>query len=245
MNNNNSNDLIIVIVGETGSGKSFISRELLTKYPNIEIITKYTTRKSRCDEKNVLDVKGNASLDDINKMNYHYINRLNQEHYAFKKEDIEDSLKKGKIPCIDLSSEEAYLQIISDYPNKVLLLRVVAYLDEDSMKETFENQGRDSQEFNQRKDALTNPLTAWAYNYSDMREIINPLFLRNCSPEVSTNVLFKRLENIITGECKRNLGFSYALDNKTSNSLYEYLYVYSKNRPIDKEMSLTENRTLK
>lgn len=59
---NNSTDLIIILVGETGSGKSFISRELLNKYPNIEIITKYTTRKSRIDEKRVFDVKGNMSL---------------------------------------------------------------------------------------------------------------------------------------------------------------------------------------
>ncbi len=238
MDNVNSNDLIIVIVGETGSGKSFISRKILTKYPNIEIITKYTTRKSRRDEENVLDVQGNVSIADINQMNYHYTNRLNQEHYAFKKKEIDDSLSKGKIPCIDLSSEEAYLQIINDYPNKVLLLKVVPYLDEDSMKETFERQGRDSQEFNQRKDVLTNPLTDWAYNYSNMREIINPSFLRNCSTEVSLNVLFKRLESIINDECKKDLGFSYSSDNKVSNGLYEYLYFYSKNRPIDKEMNL-------
>lgn len=238
MDNIDSNELIIIIVGETGSGKSFISRELLTKYPNIEIITKYTTRMSRSDEKDVPDVKGDVPLEDINQMNYHYINRLNQEHYAFKKKEIENSLAKGKIPCIDLSSEEAYLQIVSDYPNKVLLLKVVPYLDEDSMKEIFESQGRDSKEFIQRKDALANPLTDWAYNYSNMREIINPSFLRNCPLEVSINVLIRRIENIINGECKKDLGFSYSLDNKISNGLYEYLYFYSKNRPIDKEMSL-------
>ncbi len=238
MDNINSNELIIIIVGETGSGKSFISRELLSRYPNIEIITKYTTRKSRSDEKNVLDVKGDVSFEDINHMEYQYVNRLNQEHYAFKKKEIDDSLANGKIPCIDLSSEEAYLQIVKDYPNKVLLLKVVPYLDEDSMRETFERQGRDSREFNQRKDALINPLTSWAYNYTNMREIINPSFLRNCPKEVSINVLSKRLENVINGECKKNLGFSYYLNNKTADSLYEYLYFYSKNRPIDKEMNL-------
>ena len=200
---NNSNDLIIVIVGETGIGKSFISRELLTKYPNIEIITKYTTRKSRVDEAHVLDVKGDVSFDDICQMNYRYTNRLNLEYYAFKKQDIDSSLARGKIPCIDLSSEESYLQICSDYPNKVLLLKVVPYLDESSMKETFERQGRDSKEFSQRKDVLTNPLTEWAYNYQNMREVINPSFLRNCPLEVLMNVLTRRLETIICDECKR------------------------------------------
>lgn len=235
---NNSNDLIIVIVGETGSGKSFISRELLTKYPNIEIITKYTTRKSRVDESNALDVKGDISFDDISQMDYQYTNRLNQEHYAFKKEDIDNSLIRGKIPCIDLSSEEAYLQICNDYPNSVLLLKVVPYLDAVSMKETFEKQGRDSNEFSQRKDALTNPLTGWVYNYQNMREVINPSFLRNCPLEVSINILTKRLENIICNECKKDLGFSFISDSKVSNGLYEYLYFLSKNRPVDKELTL-------
>ncbi len=235
---NNSNDLIIVIVGETGSGKSFISRELLTKYPNVDIITKYTTRKSRVDEAGVLDVKGNISIDDIGKMDYGYINRLNHEHYAFRKQDIDTSLAKGKIPCIDLSSEESYLQLCRDYPNKVLLLKVVPYLDEESMRETFERQGRDSKEFNQRKEALSNPLTDWAYNQQNMREIINPSFLRNCPLEVSINVLVKRLEAIICDECKKDLGFSFRTTSKASNTLYEYLYSLSKNRPVDKELTL-------
>ena len=235
---NNTNDLIIVIVGETGSGKSFISREILTKYPNIEIITKYSTRKSRAEEANVPDVKGDVSFDDICQMNYRYTNRLNLEHYAFKKTDIDNSLVRGKIPCMDLSSEESYLQICSDYPNRVLLLKVVPYLDEDSMKATFEKQGRDSKEFSQRKDALTNPLTEWAYNYQNMREVINPSFLKNCPLEVSIHVLTKRLETIICDECKKNLGFSLISDSKESNGLYEYLYFFSKNRPVDKKLTL-------
>lgn len=236
--NNNLNDLIIVIVGETGSGKSFISRELLTKYPNIKIITKYTTRKSRTDEVNVSDVKGDISYDDICQMNYQYVNRLNHEYYAFKKSEIDNSLAKGKIPCIDLSNEESYLQICRDYPDKVLLLKIVPYLDEESMKETFEKQGRDSKEFNQRKDALINPLTNWAYKYQNMREILNPSFLRNCPLDLSINVLTKRIETIICDECKKDLGSSLMLDNNSSNGLYEYLYFLSKNKPVDKELTL-------
>ncbi len=244
MDNNNSNDLIIVIVGETGSGKSFVSRELISRYPNIEIITKYTTRKSRTDERNVKDVKGDVSLEEINRMNYQYINRLNQEHYAFKKEEIDSTLARGKIPCIDLSNEDSYLQIVNDYPNRVLLLKVVPYLDEESMKKSFERQGRDEKEFRERKEALANPLTDWAYKYQNIREIINPSFLRKCPIEVSINVLYKRLESIIREECNKDLGFTFALDNKISNGLYDYLYFLSKNRPKDTELTLV-CRTLK
>ena len=42
-------------------------------------------------------------------MNYQYTNRFNLEHYAFKKADIDNSLIRGKIPCLDLSNEESYL----------------------------------------------------------------------------------------------------------------------------------------
>lgn len=53
----NNNQIIIVLVKKTGSEKSFIMKEILTKDPNIEIITKYTTRKSRCDEKTLKMLK--------------------------------------------------------------------------------------------------------------------------------------------------------------------------------------------
>lgn len=234
-----NNDLIIIIVGETGSGKSFVSRELLTKYPNIEIITKYTTRKSRNDETSVHDVKGDISLEEIQNMNYQYINRLNQEHYAFKKEEIDTALAQGKIPCMDLSNEDAFLKINADYPNKVLILKVVPYMSEEVMKESFERQGRDSGEFEQRKDALKNPLTDWVYKYKNVREIINPSFLRDCQPSVSLDVIARRIESVITEECKKDLGFSHSTDNKESTGLYDYLYFYSKNRPLDQELMLT------
>jgi len=239
----NNNELIIVVVGETGSGKSFILRELLPNYPNIENITKYTTRKPRIDEYKVLDVKGDVPLEEIEQMEYNYTNPLNNEHYGFKKEEINSTLQKGKIPCIDLSSEDVYLNIVKDYPNKVLLLKIVPYFDEESMKNTFEKQGRSNEEYEERKISLQKPLTDWNYKYDNMREIINPYFLRNCSREVSFNILTKRLESIIQNECNTDLGITLEGSSKTANELYNYLYYYSKNRPIDKEISLGNKKT--
>ena len=92
----NNNELIIVVVGETGSGKSFILRELLPNYPNIENITKYTTRKPRIDEYKVLDVKGDVPLEEIEQMEYNYTNPLNNEHYGFKKKKLILLCKKVK-----------------------------------------------------------------------------------------------------------------------------------------------------
>ncbi len=236
----NHNGLIIVVVGETGSGKSFITRNILPNYPYIKTVTKYTTRGSRVDEKDVMDVKGDVPLEEVIKMEYQYVNPFNQQYYGIKKSEIDQALEEGKIPCIDLSSENAYLKLRQDYPGKVLLLKVVPYFDEETMKATFEKQGRDSKEFEERKDALSHPLTDWAYSYDDMREIVNPYFLRNCPESISYSIVVQRLERIIQGECRADLGCSLMNDYETSRELYQYFYYYSKNRPIDREMSFSK-----
>lgn len=233
-------NLVIVVVGETGSGKSFITREIFPKYPMIKVLSKYTTRKSRVDEANAMDVRGNMSLEEISKMEYQYVNPHNQQHYGFKKSEIDQAHEEGKIPCIDLSSEDTYLKLRHDYPNQVLLLKVVPYFDEETMKATFEKQGRDSKEFEERKTALDHPLTDWAYSYDNMREVINPYFLRNSSEAVSHNIVVERLEDVLGRECKVDLGVSLLTDSNTSRELYQYLYGYSKNRPIDQEMSFSK-----
>lgn len=232
-------DLIIVLVGESGSGKSFILREILSKYPNIELITKYTTRKSRIDESGVLDVRGNVSLEDICCMDYQYINCNNLEHYAFKKEEIDDSLERGKIPCLDLSNENSYLQLLNDYPNNILLLKVVPYYDTNSLKKVFEEQGRSQKEFEQRKESLNHPLTDWVYHYKNIREIVNPFFMHSISKEISIGVLKNRLESILLDECNKDLGVSYTKNNRHVLPLYQYLYHYSKNKPKDEPLDFT------
>jgi len=236
----NDKNLIIVVVGETGSGKSFITREIFPKYPSIKILSKYTTRKSRVDEENVMDVCGNRQKEEIEIMEYQYVNPLNHQLYGFKKEEIDATLEEGKIPCIDLSSEIAYLKLREDYSNQVLLLKVEPYFSMDTMRNIFERQGRDSSEFEERKEALSHPLTDWAYSYDNMRVIVNPYFLRNLSKSLSYNILIKRIEDILEKECKVDLGNSLLDESNMQQELYQYLYGYSKNRPVDQDLSFTK-----
>ena len=214
-----SYQLIIAIVGETGSGKSFITREIFPNYPSINIISKYTTRKSRVDEQNVMDVCGNRQKEEIETMEYQYINPLNHQLYGFRKEEIDATLEEGKIPCIDLSNEDVYLKLREDYPNQVLLLKVEPYFSMDTMRDIFERQGRDSNEFDERKESLSHPLTDWAYHYDNMRVIVNPYFLRNLSKSLSYNILVKRIEGILEKECKVNLGNSLLEESNTLQEL--------------------------
>ncbi len=234
----NEQNLVIIITGETGSGKSYLDRFILPNYPNIEIVSKYTTRKPRVDEGNVKDVRAGLSKEKIDAMDYTYVNPLNNESYGAQKSDIDDVLSRGKIPCVDLSSEKAYLEMLNDYPNALLILKIVPFFEEDTMQETFERQGRDPQEFESRKSALVSPLTEWVYKYDNMREIINPYFMRSCPDKISASIIARRFESIITSECNKNLGATLLDDEDNSKGLYHYLYYYSKNRPHDTELSI-------
>lgn len=234
----NEDNFIIVIAGETGSGKSYLERAILPNYPNLEIVSKYTTRKPRIDESNVKDVRAGLTKEEIEEMDYHYINRLTGESYGLKKLEIESSLKRGKIPCVDFSDEKAYLDMLQDFPNSILILKIVPYFDEESMKETFNRQGRNPEEFEERKSALENPLTDWVYKYENMREVINPYFMRNIPDEISKNVVAKRIESVIQDECQKDLGATLLGDSKEYHGLYDYLYYLSKNRPIDQDLTI-------
>ncbi|MDE6292525.1 MAG: hypothetical protein K2L98_02460 [Bacilli bacterium] len=234
----NEDNLIIVIAGETGSGKSYLERVILPSYPNLEIVSKYTTRKPRIDENNVKDVRGGLEKEEIEAMDYHYVNRLTGESYGLKKSEIDDCLKRGKIPCVDFSDEKAYLTMLQDFPDSILILKIVPFFDEESMKTTFDRQGRDPEEFEERKAALEEPLTEWGYKYENMREVINPYFMRTIPDEISKNVVVKRIESVIQDECKKDLGTTLLGESKEYHGLYEYLYYLSKNRPVDIDLTI-------
>ncbi len=234
----NEANFIIVIAGETGSGKSYLERVILPNYPNIEIVSKYTTRKPRIDESNVKDVRAGLTKEEIEAMDYHYVNSLTGESYGLKKSEIEESLKRGKIPCVDFSNEKAYLEMLQDFPNSILILKIVPYFDEESMKTTFDRQGRNPEEFEERKAALDTPLTDWVYKYENMREVINPYFMRTIPDEISKNVVVRRIESVIQDECQKDLGATLLGEGKEYRGLYDYLYYLSKNRPIDHDITI-------
>lgn len=236
-----NNDLIIIVVGETGSGKSWIMNHILSKYQNIKMVKKYTTRKSRIDERENSESQGNMSIQEIEQMKYTYVNPINKELYGIKFDDINNALNNNLIPCLEISNEDVYLSILNDFSDKrILLLKVVPYFDEESMKDTFEKQGRNPIEFEQRKSVLQNPLTDWVYDYKNIREIANPYFLRNCPPDVSNDVIVKRIENILKYELNIDLRESY-IGNSNYMGLYRYLYVYSNNKPKDEKFDFKTN----
>jgi len=115
------NQLIIAVVG---GGESYITREILPIFPKIKVIPKYPTKiVSQYD-----GCSWDMTEEQMKTMDYrdvHYVGPLNYQSYGFKKEEIDAALEEGMSPCIDLFSEETYLELKEDYPNQVLLLKVV------------------------------------------------------------------------------------------------------------------------
>ncbi len=230
--------MIVVVTGETGSGKSYIARNLLPQYPNIETIQKLTTRAPRSDEDGVVDIKGNATEEEVLSLEYHYQNKMNGQYYGFSKTKIEESMEQGKIPCIIISSEETFDQLVEDFPDQVLLLNVLPYFSEETLEDIFMRQGRDTKEFEERKSSIKRPITMWADWKHNSRKISNPYFLRNCSPSIAQDVVVRRIENVFS-ECKADLGATLLKeDSKKSHGLYSYLYELSERRPMDAPLSI-------
>ena len=146
-----------------------------------------------------------------------------------------------------MRDETTIRQIMADYPNSVLILKFQPYFTEESLRTTFERQGRTLEEYEERKHTWYNPTTEWANGLkSNFRIILNPMLLKNISASESDDFLCTRLENILEGECKCNLGSSFKTGE--ARGLYSYFYYMSKRRPSDSqpiELIKIPNNTMK
>lgn len=188
---------IFLLAGNPGSGKSYLMRNIISKLPQFEIIKKYSTRPKRKDEENAPEIEGGYDAEFVSKLDYTYTTKMNDESniYGVKKEDIENSLKNGKIPIIITSNEDFYLQIANDFPCQTHILEVVSLDNEDIQMEIFKDQDRSDEEIKNRI-GINN--TGWVENYEyNTRRIINPIILHGLEK--------KRSENFSNYQLKRSL----------------------------------------
>ncbi len=198
---------IFLLAGNPGSGKSYLMRNIISKLPQFEIIKKYSTRPKRKDEKNVPEIEGGYDAEYVSALDYTYTTKMKEESniYGIKKEDIENTLKNGKIPIIITSNEDFYLQIANDFPCQTHILEIVALDNEDIQLEIFKDQDRSDEEIKNRI-GVNN--TDWIEKYEyNTRSIINPIILHGLEQ--------KRSENFSKDEIKLQLsefGISLNLD---------------------------------
>lgn len=248
---------IIILMGNPGSGKSYIARTIAKENTNIEVIKKYSTRPKRKDEEGgVVETEAGCTPEFIQTLEYQSVFEMRGERNLFgcSKTEIENALKKGKNPVIATTDLAFYEKILNDFPcqTHIVLIDNPIYND-DQQIEIFKKQGRDSKEIENRIGLRTMD-DVHKYDYN-LRTIVNPIqYIRKFSEEENRNFIFTQLKYIIEnfgGELDLELGKSELLEDFDEFYLTQfrntkYLYPYISGRydedmddyvPIDDEPS--------
>lgn len=166
---------IIIICGDSGSGKSAFMRNVATQYKNLTIIKKYTTREARSDENDAIEIQGNYREEEIKKLEYNY--QKNNNLYGFSKKEIDKSLRNNKHAIVIIRDLNILDKIYNDYPNIVFPFFIERPFIISERIKSLKEQGRGKEEINK---ILTNPLddTKNIYyprlNFFKDRIILNP-----------------------------------------------------------------------
>lgn len=112
---------LIVVVGASGAGKTFMLSQLANYRADIIPIKKYTTRGSRKDEpdEESIDLKFNQDVNRIKKCNYTY--RYCGNSYGIKKDEIDNVLRTDKNPIVIVASCNTVSKIKKDYRDALIL----------------------------------------------------------------------------------------------------------------------------
>ncbi len=107
---------MILIIGGSGVGKTYILQNIEKLGSNYKVIKKYSTRKARKSEDSdkSVDLYFNCDKSDVLKCDYSYTYR--DEYYGFYRSDIEDIFREGKIPLFVVRRMKTIKQLKKDYP---------------------------------------------------------------------------------------------------------------------------------
>lgn len=141
---------LIILVGDTGSGKSHLVNLVANNYgDDFDIIKKYTNRQKRAWEENAIEIKAGCSEEELQGFEYSYIGKGNKI-YVFSKSSIDTSLQMGKNPIVIVANEEMLLRLYNDYRDQACLIFIQRdTIDADFIKE-LKKEGRTDEQINER-----------------------------------------------------------------------------------------------
>lgn len=141
---------LIILVGDTGSGKSHLVNLVADNYgDDFDIIKKYTNRQKRAWEENAIEIKSGCSEEELQGFEYSYVGKGNKI-YTFSKSKIDISLQMGKSPIVIVGNEEMLLRLCHDYKDQACPIYIQRdTIDADFIKE-LKKEGRTDEEINKR-----------------------------------------------------------------------------------------------
>jgi len=179
--------MIIVLLGGSGSGKSFIARNILPECGDVfQVIPKYTTRKSRGEEigpngeRIVTDVIPDTPEGIVKSKTYYYSGRKGtgeENYYGFDRADIEMALSQGRIPVINNVDEGTYMELMKHFPNQILTLFICLDTYKEGLRsKIMEERGSSCEEIKTRLATEKIEDKLWLERYSEnYRVIVNLL----------------------------------------------------------------------
>jgi len=112
---------LLVITAPSGTGKTTIYRDILSRHPEISFSVSYTTREKRSGEVNGEDyffISREKFLRMVEKNSFLEWAEVHDDLKGTEKQQVVDSLKRGKVCLLDVDVQGA-LSIMKNYPDAV------------------------------------------------------------------------------------------------------------------------------
>lgn len=123
---------IILLVGDSGSGKDFVL-SIANEYDNIEIIKRLISRDPRDGEDDSISSIFSVPIEDIKKTDYYYEGAEAGRWYGIERSRLDEALAWGKSPMVVCPNYENYLQILRDYPERVVTFFIYRGYDDSEL----------------------------------------------------------------------------------------------------------------
>lgn len=124
---------IILLVGDSGSGKDFVL-SAINGYDSIQVVKRFISRDARNGEEGSISSFFSVPIEDIQKLDYYYEGAESGKWYGICKAPLDSALNSGKSPIVVCPNYQNYLQMLQDYPDRVVSYFVYRGYDDSELE---------------------------------------------------------------------------------------------------------------